>query len=54
MLLEGSEEVGKISPDGIFTRRATVNLPETLPLPVRVFLVWLTLILWKRDSDSSS
>jgi hypothetical protein len=54
VLLLGSEEVGSISPDGFFTRRATVSLPEALALPVRVFLVWLTLILWKRDSESSS
>ena len=40
-------------PEGLFTRRARINLPEELPLPVRVFMIWLTVILWKRDADNN-
>lgn len=52
VLLDGSTEVGSIAPEWILTRRAAVSLPLDLPLPVRVFMIWLVLILWKRDDDS--
>jgi len=52
-LFDGSREIGSISPDGFFTRRATVDLPDALPLPVRMFITWLAIILWKRDSDTA-
>lgn len=53
VLLEGDREIGSIIPAGFFTRRATVSLPDQLPLPIKVFLIWLTVLLWKRDSDAS-
>ncbi|MBM3470135.1 MAG: hypothetical protein FJX73_05000 [Armatimonadetes bacterium] len=53
VLLDGSAEVGSITPEGMLTRRADVTLPLDLPLPVRVFIIWLVLILWRRDDDSS-
>lgn len=51
LLLEGDREIGAISPDGIFNRRARVDLPEEFPLPVRVFIIWLAVILWKREAN---
>ena len=54
LLLDGSREIGALSPEGIFTRRATVEFPEELPLPAKVFIIWLAVILWKRDSDSAA
>lgn len=54
VLSDGKSEAGSISPDGFLTRRATARLPETLPLPVRVFLLWLVTILWKRAADSAT
>lgn len=49
VLLDGSTRIGSLSPEAIFTRRAAVDLPQTLPLTVRVFIIWLTVMLWKRD-----
>ncbi len=37
VLLRGSSVVGTLRPEGIFTRRARIDLPEELLLPVRVF-----------------
>ena len=54
VLFDGPKETGSISPEGIFTRRASADLPEDLPLVVRIFLIWLTIILWKRDADSAA
>ena len=53
VLLAGSREVGSLAPEGLFTRKAAADLPSDLPLPVRMFIVWLTVILWRRDQASS-
>jgi hypothetical protein len=54
VFLDDSGEIGWIAPRGFFTRVAEVNLPEYLPLPVKVFIIWLVILLWKRESDSAS
>jgi hypothetical protein len=45
---------GAITPTSIWSRRATANLPAALPLPVQVFVVWLTVLLWKRDDEAAA
>lgn len=45
--------MGSLSASGVFSRRVKVDLPDTLPLPLRVFVVWLTVVLWKRDADAN-
>jgi hypothetical protein len=54
IFLDDSGEIGRVAPRGYFTRRAEINLPKYLPLPVKVFIIWLVLFLWKRESDSAS
>jgi hypothetical protein len=44
--------IGSLSANGLLTRKMTVDLPESLPLPLRVFAVWVTVILWRRDASS--
>jgi len=51
LVLEHGNVLGSISPASAFRRRALVDLPETLSLPVRVFMLWLALILWRRSSQ---
>lgn len=53
-LHSGPTTVGSLSAKGVFSRRMNVDLPEALPLPVRVFVMWLTVILWKRDAQAAS
>ena len=53
VLLDGSTRIGSLSPEGLFTRRAAVDLPPTLPLVVRVFIIWLTAMLWKHDEAAA-
>lgn len=53
-LLDGDREIGSVSPETIIMRRANVDLPEDLPLSVRIFILWLVILLWKRDSDSAA
>jgi hypothetical protein len=53
-LLDGETEIGSISPEGFLTRRAAVVMPQDMPLPVQVFVVWLVIILWKRDANAAA
>ena len=52
VLLDGSRQVGSIAPKSAFTRKAAADLPHSLPLPVRMFVVWLTVISWRRQQNS--
>jgi hypothetical protein len=54
VLKENGETVGSISPLNAFTRKCIVDLPTSISLPVRVFMIWLAIILWKRDSDTAA
>jgi hypothetical protein len=54
VLLQGSHQVGSVSPTNMLMRKAAVDLPAHLPLAVRVFIVWLAVILWKRQSEAGS
>lgn len=54
-LFDGDRKVGSISPtNGWWSRRASADLPTEIPLPVRIFLVWLTMTMWKRDADAAA
>jgi hypothetical protein len=45
--------IGSIAPQRACYRDALIDLPIELPLPVRLFMLWLTLLLWKREADSA-
>ena len=53
VLRNADSVTGSISPEKACARDARIDLPTELPLPVRLFMVWLTLLLWKRDADSA-
>jgi hypothetical protein len=53
-LYENGELIGKMAPFGIWSCRANVYFPDDLPLEVRVFLIWLVLILWRRAASSAA
>lgn len=46
--------VGAITPASAWSRRAIADLPDTLPSPVQVFVLWLAVLLWKRDQDAAA
>lgn len=50
VLLDGDEKIGKLSPESVFNRRAIADFPLVLPLALRVFIVWLSVILWRRKA----
>ena len=50
-VLQGDTKIGSIAPEGVFTRKADVDLPKDLPLRLKAFILWLTVLLWKRDAQ---
>jgi hypothetical protein len=54
VLCEDDQKTGSLQTMGLFTRKATASLPEGMPMPIRVFIIWLTILLWKRESDSTA
>ena len=54
VLREGDREVGFVQPRALWSRRATATMPDTLPLPVRLFVLWLAVLVWKRDDDAAA
>src|SRR5262244_1926475 len=54
VLKDGEERIGSIFPEGALTRKCIVDLPANIPLAVRVFMIWLVIILWKRESDGAA
>lgn len=53
-LLSGGAIVGTLSPAGFLSRRMNIELSEDLPLLIKVFVVWLTVLLWKRESEAAT
>ena len=52
-VLRVGREIGTIRPVAPFRRTAVVDLPDTVALPVRLFLGFLVLVLWKRQRDAA-
>ena len=54
VVCQGDLEVGSIRPEGAFSRKAAVSLPGDMPTPLQVFVIWLTILLWKREADAGA
>jgi len=52
-LSEGRKIVGSVSPVSVWSRSAKADFPAEISLPVQVFMIWLVLVLWKRDRDAA-
>lgn len=48
-VLLDEREIGTIKPKSIGSRKALVDLSAELPLALKIFMLWLVLIFWKRD-----
>jgi hypothetical protein len=44
------EPIGHIGPSGAISRKVTVNLPDEMEDPEKVFLLWLVLMAWRKAS----
>lgn len=52
-LFDGDRRVGAVVPASWLSRRARADFDAEIPPPLQAFVLWLTLLLWKRSSDSS-
>lgn len=52
-LFEGEQQVGRVAPAGMFTRRVLIELPADWPSSVQTFVFWLALLMWKREQAGS-
>jgi hypothetical protein len=48
------EPVGTLAKDGAFKNTSTADLPDDLPLPLRLFIVCLVETLWERSRQSAA
>jgi len=53
-LFDGEKQIGSVYPTGLFTHRSNIDLPADLPLATRIFVFWLALLSWKRQSGAAS
>jgi hypothetical protein len=51
---ENGATVGTIARSGFFTTKCTADLPGDLPLEVQGFLIWLVLIIWRRQATTNA
>ncbi len=54
VLYHDGDPIGTIRPARRLSRHALVDLPDTLPLALRLFVLWLVLLLWKRSVDHAA
>ena len=52
VLMDGERQIGTMSPESMWTRSATADLPPDWPMPIKAFVIWLVIILWKRDANN--
>jgi hypothetical protein len=50
---DGDGPIGSIYPDHCFTRKTAIDLPDDIVLPVKVFLFWLVVLMWRRAKRNS-
>lgn len=53
-LMDGERQIGSIAPASAWSRRAAADLPPDWPVPITAFVIWLVIILWKRDAESAA
>ena len=53
VLFDSDKQIGTISPRGMFSKRADIDLPAEWPLASRVFMFWLVLLVWKQQSQAA-
>ena len=54
VLLENDILAGSIQPEGSLTRKVAAGLPDDMPMPVKVFILWLAILLWRREANAQA
>lgn len=48
------EEIGRITRKGVFSQVMSVEVPEGWPRALQAFLLWLALIVWRREANAAA
>jgi hypothetical protein len=51
---DSENQIGGIYPNHCFTRKTTIDLPDDIILPVKAFLFWLVVLMWRRTAHNRS
>ena len=51
-LYENGRELGSITPVHPLTRACKINMPDDFAPPVQIYLIWLVLVMWKRQQHN--
>lgn len=54
VIRSGSSEIGTVRRRGTFSTGAVVDLPDTLPVAVRVLLGWIAMVRWDEAAAAAS
>lgn len=54
VLLEGDRQVGSIHAQGFLKRKADVDLPDDMPMPAKAFVMWLAILMWRREANAGA
>jgi hypothetical protein len=54
ILVDGTGVLGSIRRDSFFSRKSTIDISHSFPLPFQAFMFTLVALLWKRASDSAA
>jgi hypothetical protein len=50
-VFENDEQIGTVKPVGFLSQRGTLDGASSLSLEIRVFLLWIALMMWKRNQQ---
>jgi len=50
----GRQEPAAIEPESAWTRRAIARFESDWPMPIQTFVIWLVIMLWKRNAQHSA
>ena len=53
VLEQSGDAVGTIRPKSFMHRAVDVDLPREWPLEIRLFVVWLVILMWLRESNAA-
>jgi hypothetical protein len=46
--------IGRVRPDHAFTRRSTLDCPDSVPEHIQLFAFWLAALTWRRAANNNS
>ena len=52
ILQHGDKQIGSVRPKSRFSKEAIIDLPENVPIFVRIFIFWIVNLLWEAEIEA--